>query len=465
MSTAQIATDDARSSHDLPRELGLPDLVLTQILFIVGLPWVGVAAKQGPAHVVFWLIAMAFFYLPSAIVVIYLTRLMPLEGGLYQWAKLGFNELVGFLVAWNLWLFAILNTSETGIQVTQYFEYAVGPSVAWLTENKAFIAFVSAAIFATLVWLAIRGLAIGKWVHASGGVLMLATFATLLAVPWLNVAHGSLAEFHPLTTAAPVVSLMSLNLLGKMGFGALGGFEYVAIHAGECRSPVRTIGLSVVVAAPMIALMFILGTSSVLGLIPIDRIDLIAPIPQVLAVGFKPFGVAGLIAPIMIGVLLCVRVAQASVMFTGNTRMPMVAGWDGLLPGWFTTLHARYRTPVNSIVFVGGATFAFSMAGLIGVGKQEAFQLLWNASAIFYALTYLVMFAIPIVGLRSARPPVWVRLAALSGFLMTLLFVALSIVPIVQVESRLAFALKLLALVAVTNAIGFAIFRRARSHG
>ena len=58
-----------------------------------------------------------------------------------------------------------------------------------------------------------------------------------------------------------------------------------------------------------------------------------------------------------------------------------------------------------------------------------------------------------------------VRLAALSGFLMTLLFVALSIVPIVQVESRLVFALKLMSLVAVTNAIGFAIYRRSRSVG
>jgi amino acid transporter len=27
---------------------------------------------------------------------------MPLEGGLYQWAKLGFNELAGFLVAMNV---------------------------------------------------------------------------------------------------------------------------------------------------------------------------------------------------------------------------------------------------------------------------------------------------------------------------------------------------------------------------
>src|SRR2546423_13015224 len=107
-------------SASFKKELGLTDLVLTQILFIVGLPWVGVAAKQGQSHVVLWLVAILLFYIPSAVVVIYLNKQMPLEGGLYQWAKLGFNETLGFLVAWNLWLFAILNTSEIGLQVTQY---------------------------------------------------------------------------------------------------------------------------------------------------------------------------------------------------------------------------------------------------------------------------------------------------------------------------------------------------------
>jgi len=98
----------APASHELPRELGLRDLVLTQILFIVGLPWVGVAAKQGPAHVVFWLLAAVLFYVPSAVVVIHLNRLMPLEGGLYQWAKAGFGEMAGFLTAWNLWVYAVI---------------------------------------------------------------------------------------------------------------------------------------------------------------------------------------------------------------------------------------------------------------------------------------------------------------------------------------------------------------------
>jgi amino acid transporter len=451
------------------KELGLTDLALTQILFIVGLPWIGVAAKQGPSHVVLWLVAMLLFYIPSAVVVIYLNRIMPLEGGLYQWAKLGFNELTGFLVAWNLWLFAILNTSEIGLQITQYFRYIIGPTGEWLTNSKWFNGAVSLTTISALVLLTTVGLGVGKWVHKAGGVLMLVTFAAVLILPLLNRAHGSLAEYHPLRTEMPVLSLMSLNLLGKMGFGALGGFEYVAIHAGECRDPVRAISRSVAVAAPVIAVMFILGTSSVLALIGQDRIDLIAPIPQVLSEGFRPLGLVAAIAPVTIIALLCIRVAQSSVMFGGNTRLPMVAGWDRLLPNWFARLHARHKTPVNSILFVGAATLAMALAGLIGVGKQEAFQLLWNASAVFYALTYLVMFAIPLIGLKgsSFRPPLWLKVAALSGFLMTLLDVVLSVVPIIQVESRLSFAMKIGGLIMITNIIGLSIFavaskRRAR---
>ena len=450
---ASVATQSAQ----LRKDLGLLDLTLTQVLFVVGLPWVGVAAKQGTAHVVLWLTAIVFFYLPSAAVVIFLNRANPLEGGLYQWAKIGFGELTGFLVAWNLWLFAILNTSETGLQVTQYFRYVIGPDGEWLTGSAWFVVAVSTVIFTALVVITIRGLSVGKWVHKIGGILMLTTFAMLIALPWLNVAHGTLPAFHPLTMTLPVMSIMSLNIAAKMGFGALGGFEYVAIHAGECRNPERTIARSVAFASPIIALMFILGTSSVLALVPLENIDLIAPIPQVLAEGFRPFGTASIVAPLTIVALLCIRLAQASVLFAGNTRLPMVAGWDGLLPPWFTRMHHRYHTPVNSIFFVGAITLAFSVLGLIGVGKQEAFQLLWNASGIFYGLTYLVMFALPIA---DSRAPVWLKLGALSGFLATFLFVVISILPIVQVQNRFLFAAKIGAVVLLANAIGAAIFLR-----
>jgi len=470
-SVSQVGADLRRKEEQaaarggvLRKELGLTDLVLTQVLFIIGLPWIGVAAKQGPSQVVLWLLAMVFFYLPSAAVVIYLNRVMPLEGGLYQWAKLGFNELTGFLVAWNLWLMAILNTSEIGLQATQALRYIIGPGGEALTGSRWFVGVVTLLLIGVLVGLAAVGLGVGKWVHKAGGALMLFTFAVILLLPWLNRARGSLAEFHPLRTEMPVLSIMTLNLLGKLGFGALGGFEYVAIHTAECRDPVRAIRRSVTLAAPIIAAMFILGTSSVLALVPRNGIDLIAPIPQVLSEGFRSLPFSAAVAPITILALLCIRVAQSSVMFAGTTRLPMVAGWDRLLPEWFTRLHVRYGTPVNSTLFVGAATLGLGVAGLIGVGKQEAFQLLWNASGVFYALTYVAMFAVPLLGLRGLRPgpPLWLKVACLSGLLMSLLYVAVSIVPLVEVSSRAVFALKISGLVASTNLLGLAIYLGAR---
>lgn len=456
-------------SQALRKDLSLRDLVFAQILFIVGLQWVGVAAKQGPAHVIFWLIAVALFYLPSAGVAVWLNRVMPLEGGLYQWAKLGFNEFMGFIVAWNLWVFAILNMTNVGLQFTQYLGYIFGPGVAGFMADSRVIVTTTAIVVGALVWLTIVGLRIGRWVHTAGGVLILVIFAMIIALPWVNVASGTLSEFHPLRTAAPVVSLMSLNLLGKMGFGAFAGFEYVAIHAGECHDPVRSITRATIVAVPIIVLMFMLGTSSVLGMIPVDDIDLIAPIPQLLTRGFGPLGAVAAIAPLILSAMLAIRFAQASVNFAGSTRLPMVAGWDNLLPSWFTRLSARYRTPVNSILFVGATTFVISALGLVGVGKQEAFQLLWNSAGIFYGLTYLAMFAVPLVGLRRAgvAPPAWVKLAAASGFLMTLLYVGLSVLPIIPVGSRTAFALKITGLIVVANLVGVALYaagqRRAAS--
>jgi glutamate:GABA antiporter len=457
------AAVEARSAS-LRKELSIWDLAFAQILFIVGLQWVGVAAKQGPAHVTFWLIAIVLFYLPSAIVAVWLNRAMPLEGGLYQWAKLGFNEFFGFIVAWNLWLFAILNMTNVGLQFTQYTGYIIGPSVAELMAENWVVATATALIIGALVWITIMGLQVGKWVHTVGGILMLAIFAMIIALPWLNVSHGTLTEYHPLATATPAISLFSLNLLGKMGFGAFGGFEYVAIHAGECRDPVRSITRATAIAAPIIVLMFILGTSSVLAMVPNDRIDLIAPIPQLLSIGFGPLGVFASIVPLTLSAMIAIRFAQASVNFAGCTRLPMVAGWDRLLPAWFTRLSEEHKTPVNSILFVGAATLVLSTLGLIGVGKQEAFQLLWNSAGIFYALTYLAMFAVPLWGLKRAttRAPWWVQLCAVSGLLMTVLYISLSVLPIIPVGSRTVFALKIAGLIVGTNLVGVGFYVSGR---
>jgi amino acid transporter len=294
--------------------------------------------------------------------------------------------------------------------------------------------------------------------------MMIIVFGAVILLPFLGLFTGHLQEYHPLRTSVPSLNLYNLNILGKMGFGSLGGFEYIAILAGETRSPARSVGRSVLIAAPVIAIIFVMGTSAMVAYIPTNDIDLIGPVPQVLRAGFGPFGIAGPLVTIAILMTLGMRLGQASVAFTAVTRLPMVAGWDRMLPAWFSRLHSKYKTPVNSIVLVGACSLGIAMLSLIGVGQAEAFQLLFNASGMFYALTYVVMFAIPIFGLRgvSPRPPLWLRVASMSGLLMTVLYIALSIFPIIKVESVATFALKISLVIVVMNLVGIGILVSAR---
>src|SRR5213594_427973 len=194
-------------SESLKKPLGFFDLVLTQILFVVGSSWVGAAAKLGQAHLFFWLLAILLFYIPQAAVVIYLSNRMPLEGGIYQWAKLGFNEFEGFIVAWNLWLLSITVIALGGMFTTTNISYAIGSNFAWMPDSKWCVSLISAALVGGLVWACVRGLSLGKWVHNLGAFAMLLAYGALIVLPFVSLARGELKEYQPLQIAAPAMSI------------------------------------------------------------------------------------------------------------------------------------------------------------------------------------------------------------------------------------------------------------------
>jgi amino acid transporter len=449
-------------SASLKKELRLLDLVLAQVVFVFGTVWVGFAATLGRSQMAFWLIAIATFYLPLAAVVIYLNRLAPLEGGLYQWAKVAFNDFVAFLVAWNFWIFGVLVMSGISLIIKKNIAYAIGPRANWMHENKWMTTVVCVVLMTAIVAASRRGLALGKWVQNFGGAMLIITVAILILLPFITASRGSLATYHPFLFSLREIKWDShnVNVCSKLAVGALSGFEYIAILAGECRSPAKNISRSVWISAPIIALMFILGTASVLAFVTPDKVDLIAPIPQVLSLGFGSFGWVSTLISLTIFGVAARQIALMSIYFAGNTRLPMVAGWDNLLPGWFAKLHKKYRTPVNSILFVGATTLVFSLAPLIGVKEAEAFQFQDNAASILYALIYMVLFAIPIVAMKrfGAHAPWWLKIAAAFGFVASVTGAFYTVFPIIEVQSRFLFATKIIVVVIIANVIGAAIF-------
>jgi glutamate:GABA antiporter len=455
-------------SAGLRKELGLFDLVLAQILLVIVLDFFGTAAKAGSAHVVFWLLSYILFFIPLALVVAHLNRLMPLEGGLYEWARLGFNDQVGFLVAWNLWLFVILYVAVIGLVTTTFVAYALGPAAAWIASSKWLILTVSFFLIAGMMLLSALGLNIGRWIGNIGSIATLTILIVLIAAPLLSLWRGTLAEYHPLRLVMPPLTLFSLSVFTKMMFGALSGFEYVAIFAGETRNPARNLTRSVLITAPFIALIYIFATSSILAFVPAEAVDVLGPIPQALRIAAHGLGFARIfsstIVPLAIVLLFLNYPTSFSVYFSASARLPMVAGWDHLLPAWFTRLHPRYKTPVNSILFLGAVTLTGSVAALIGVGPQEAYELLLTWGFTFYGIAYLALFAIPVLSpkARGLRPGLWLRVAAVSGFLMTLLYVMLSIFPIIDVQSSWRYSVKIAAVVLGANFLGWTIYRAGR---
>jgi len=450
----------------LRRELGIVDLILAQIIIIIVPEFFGTAVKAGASHVVLWLLAIVLFFVPHALVVAHLNRLMPLEGGLYEWARLAFSDRTGFLVAWNMWLLQTVQVSQIALVTTTYISYAA-PRAAWMASSQPMLIFASVALIAMMMMISRLGLGVGKWVSNVGSIFTIFILTVLIALPYFHVWRGDVPAYHPLPLLLPPMTLFSLSVFSKMTFGALSGFETVAIFAGESHNPGRDIGRSILFAAPIIAVLYILGTSGILAFVSPDAVDVIGPIPQALRIGFSGFGLAGPVVSIAILLLLLNYICSYTLYFSANTRLPMVAGWDHLLPRWFTRLHPKYRTPVNSILFMGGVAVAASVAVLIGTGNQESFVLLQTWAWTFYGLAYLAKFAIPLLSAKEKglRPGSWLRLGAACGFLVTLLFVVLSVQPVIPVASKVGYALKVGGVVVGGNFLGWMIYSAGQRKG
>ena len=451
-------------SEALHKQLGFFDLVFASVLLVVIPDFFGTAVKAGKASVLFWLLAIVFFFAPQALVVNHLNRRLPLEGGLYEWARVAFGDLAGFLVAWNLWVYVVVYSAAVGLVTTNYLTYVFGPRFAWIGTDRLALFGANITIIAALMLVTHMGLHIGKWFTNVGSILTILTIAALVALPFLRHAQGSHAQYHPLHFTIPTLNLLSLSIFSKMTFGALVGLEYAAIFSGESRNPVRDFPRAILIAVPIVIILYIGGTSAILAFVTPESVDMIGPIPQALQLGFAGLAAARIIVPLAILLLLTNYLATFALNFAANTRLPMVAGWDHLLPAWFTRLHPKYRTPVNSVLFLGAITLFTGLAALIGVRELEAFSMLQIWSFTFYGLAYIALFAVPIFakkqsGLHSGP---MLKVAAGSGLALTLLFVGLSIFPVVDVVNAVRYATKTIAVLLGANCLAMALFYAQR---
>jgi hypothetical protein len=105
-------------------------------------------------------------------------------------------------------------------------------------------------------------------------------------------------------------------------------------------------------------------------------------------------------------------------------------------------------------------TLVIGVASLTGVHAHEAFQLIDNAGGVFYALTYLVCFAIPLFGMKAlgVKAPWWLKIACASGFHRHSDLHSFLDRSDHEVKDLRSFGLKIVLLSLIANVVGVALY-------
>ncbi len=454
----------------LSRVMGFWDVLLFNIATVLGPRWIAAAAHNGTSSISLWVIAAVFFFLPMALVINELSSRFPEEGGLYVWSKEAFGGFHGFVAGWTYWIYTVFYFPGLLLASVSMSAYVIGGQGMHLAENRTFLLAGSFALLAVAVGLNVIGLNIGKWLQNAGGVSTYVPLLMLVAVAgamWLK--HGSATHF----TAAnmlPAWNLDTVNFWSQIAF-AFTGLELVSAMSGEIKDPRRTLPRAALGAGALIALIYIVGTISVLALVPAADVDPKSGVFHAITAGSVALKIG------FVGVLAAMLVTVGNAGGVGSTvagiaRVPFVVGIDRYLPKAFGKIHPRWRTPYVSILVQAVISGVVLLVSQINETTRGSYQMLIAAAIILYFIPFLYMFAAAVklysrkdrrenphvVLVPGGKAGVWI--ASGLGFAVTLLSIGVSLFPPGDSADNTVFLLKVAGWTLGALAVGLALYWR-----
>jgi amino acid transporter len=460
------------STHELKRVLRLGDLVLFNLVAVLGLRWVATSAKAGPSSLVLWLLAALLFFIPQGMAVITLSSRFPDEGGVYAWTRRTYGEGNGFLCGWCYWINNVLYYPNLLISTAVIATYAIGKGGTSLGESWAYVLPVALAALWIAAGLHVVGLGTGKWLHNVGGVatyvpgviLILVGIAALVSHPSVNVITSA-------NVVPDVTNLSTLNLWASIAF-AFAGLELSSTMGEETANPRRDLPRAIVIAAPLIAVVYIIGTLSVLWLVPTGDLNIVSGFLQAIAAGSAASPALVWLAPVAAALYTVSNVAGVGAWLSGPARVAFVIGLDRYFPPAFGKVHPTWHMPHVAILTQAVVATVFLLISQLGKGStvEQAYLVLLDTQLLVYFIPYLYLF---LCLLRQARAPtasgqlpggrVGATLAGLCGFGVTAFAMVVASIPPADAPSRLMFGVKVIGGAAAFIGVGLAIYWRART--
>jgi len=464
---SESASENAKPK--LPRVMGFWDVLLFNIVTVLGPRWIAAAAHNGTSSITLWFLAALLFFVPTAFVIAELSTRFPQEGGLYAWSKDAFGEFHGFVAGWTYWIYTLFYFPALLFASASMAAYIGGIGYAPLAQNRSFLLAGSFVLFFVAVFMNIIGLRIGKWLQNAGAV---GTFVPLMmlivaaACVWYR--HGSVTQF-TWSNIQPHWNWDTVNFWPQIAF-AFGGLELVSSMSEEVKNPRKTFPRAILGSGIVIAVIYIAGTIAVLSLMSSVTVDPKSGVFQALTIASATLKITAL------GIIAAILVTVGNAGGVGSTvagisRVPFAVGVDRYLPRAFAKVHPKWETPYVSILVQAGISGAILLLSQISETTVSAYQILVDATNILYFIPFLYMYAAVIklayrpdratstaALIPGGKTGVW--LAGGMGFIVVLASIILSVVPPGETANKLLFEVKLIGGTGFGLLLGVMLFLR-----
>ncbi|MEY2520088.1 MAG: glutamate:GABA antiporter [Verrucomicrobiota bacterium] len=284
--------------------------------------------------------------------------------------------------------------------------YVIGAGQSGLADNWTYVLPFTLVALALAVVLNIIGVDTGKWLQNAGGISVFLPGILLVGLGLHAALTRSTANSFTFSQLTPdLTNLPMLNLWATIAF-AFAGLELSSTMGQEIHDPRRNLRRSIYIAAPVVALIYICGTVSVLWLVPREELNIVAGPLQAITNGIAGLGSGWQwIVPAAALLMTVARIGGLGAWLTGSARVAFVVGLDRYFPPAFARIHPRWRTPYVAILIQAPIALFFLLLSVLGKGTtvERAFLILLDMSLLIYFIPYLYLFLCFIVHCRRKR--------------------------------------------------------------
>ncbi len=343
---------DVSEHSKLERSLGAMDLLLMGIGAVIGtgifvLTGIQAATAAGPAVMVSFMLA-GITCIFVALVYTEIASSVPSAGGAYTFAYLSLGEIVAWTVGWVSIIQLCLGATTVAAGWSGYMMGVLAQADIYLPyelvniPSKGGIVDLPACLICLVITaILIRGIKESAKFNAILVVVKIAAIFLFLiiAAPHFNLDNWS--NFTPFGIEGVAVAAGAI-------FMAYTGFDAVANAAEESKDPEKDVTFGLIGSLLVCIVLYVLVSGMLTGIVPYGQLNNAEPLAYALKVNGSNIGGA-LVAAGGIAGMTTVILFQVYA----QSRILMAMARDGLLPKFFSKIHAKYHTPYICTIIIG----------------------------------------------------------------------------------------------------------------